>query len=114
MAGPEPGAIPVGRVAEWVLQSKREKGYEGGSRLPSGPGEGIGWYDQAEGGVRSERSGLVVNRCSGVNAHTSNALWRDHVCPSVAGERCCSDLEQGNMSKSLCSKIQTHTNTQSS
>ncbi len=71
MAGPEPGAIPVGRVAEWVLQSKREKGYEGGSRLPSGPGEGIGWYDQAEGGVRSERSGLVVNRCSGVNAHTS-------------------------------------------
>lgn len=42
-----------------------------GSGLPSGPGEGIGWYDQAEGGVRAERSGLLANRCSGVNTHTS-------------------------------------------
>lgn len=65
------GIAEAAPVRERKGKRESEKRYEGGSRLPSGPGEGIGWYDQAEGGVRSERSGLVLNRCSGVNAHTS-------------------------------------------
>lgn len=63
------GIAEAALVRERKGKRESEKGYEGGSRPPSGPGEGIGWYDQAEGGVRSERSGLVVNRCSGVNTH---------------------------------------------